>query len=409
MISSSASQSSRNERAHNLSRGARPRVVRSTVLHLAADLETGSEAREVVDLAVQGHRAGWRPVVASAGGALVLEAERAAVRHSRMPLNRNHMFARWRSRVQLEALIQRERPSLIHVHGLDMLAHAHGLNLIHRLPLLVDVTEPSVMTPKRRQLLQTVAARQACFRVPSLFMAAFLREEGKLESDLLYHVPPGIDLHWFEAGRVSPERLQKLGELWRLPEQATILVMATPLAPGYGHKQLLEALARLKRDDIFTVFVGDDRLSPGTRGEIEKLVAAHGLEGKVVMPEHCSDWPAAFWLATLVLSTNTHPRGQAMELLAAQAMGRPAIVTGCGANTELVKGGETAWVVPPDDIGLLAQALTEAVQMTEAQRLDLAKRTRDFVATGFPQETWCSSMMSLYGILLGHPAPAAAG
>ncbi len=400
---SAALQSSRNDPVHNASRKAPPRTVRSTVLHLAADLGIDAEAREVVDLAIQTHRSGWRPVVASAGGALVMEAERAAVRHTRMPINKRHIFARWRSRVQLEALFQREKPSLIHVHGLDILPHALGLAKSHRLPLLLDVEDPAPTTRRNARLLKLAAQRGFWFRVPTRYMAEHLKQDHKLSGDRLYHVPPGIDLGWFDAARVSPERLQKLSELWRLPEQATILVMATPLAPGYGHRQLLQALKNLKRTDVFTVMVGDDRKSPGTRVDIEQQILMSGLEGRVVMPDHCADWPAACWLSTLVLATNTLPRGHAMELLAAQAMGRPVIVTECGANAEMVKGGETAWIVPPDNVEVLTQALDEAVQMTGVQRIDLAKRTRAFMANAFPQEKWCASVTELYGAMLGQP------
>lgn len=401
-------QSIKNAPRHKFSHGGPPRITRSTILHLTADLEMTPEAREVVDLAVQAHRLGWRPVVASAGGALVLEAERAAVRHTRIPLNRGNLWARWRSRAHLEALFQRERPNLIHAHGFDMLAPACGLSLLHRLPLLIDLTQPAQPTKERLKLLQTAIQRRAWFRVPSAFMAEHLRNQHQLDTGFLYHVPTGTDLQWFDAAHVSPERLQKLEDLWRLPEQATIIIMATPLAPGNGHRQLLEALTRIQRHDVFTVLVGDDRQEPGTRLEIEKLVTAHGLEGRVVMPETCTDWPAACWLATLVVATNTAPRGNAPELLHAQAMGRPVIVTECGANTELVRGGETAWVVPPDNVDLLTQALDEAVRMTEVQRIDLALRARAFITETFPQEAWCRAMTDLYGGMLGYPASAQA-
>jgi hypothetical protein len=135
-----APQSSRNALPRKGGPRAAPRVC---ILHLAPDMETGTEAREVLDLAIQSHRAGWRPVIASAGGPLVPEAERAAVRHFAVPLNRGHVLARWRARTQLEALARRERPALLHAHGFSMLAPALALAATRRLPLLVDLTEPA--------------------------------------------------------------------------------------------------------------------------------------------------------------------------------------------------------------------------------------------------------------------------
>lgn len=402
------SQFARNTQARNAAAmgggAARDRRMATGVLHMIADLEIGTVARETVDLAILTYRAGWRPLIASSGGALTLEAERAAVRHSKMPLNRGHLLARWRNRVQLEALTQRERPALIHAHGYAPLAAAHALSVSHRLPLLVDLTEPAAATRQQVKLFKALAARQARFRVPSDFMAERLQQDFGVDGDAIYRIYPGVDMQWYDAVRVTPERLQRLSAAWRLPEHGTVIVMATPLAAGYGHKILLEALAAVKPTDAYVVLIGDDRTEPGARAAIENMVAANGLEGRVVMPEHCADWPAACWLASIVVATNSLPRGQAPELLGAQAIGRPVIVTACGANGEMVVNGETAWVVPPDDRAALERALAEAMPMSAAQRIDLAVRTRDFVAETFPQTVWRDSIFALYGVLLERAA-----
>ncbi|NBO20222.1 MAG: hypothetical protein EBV03_13585, partial [Proteobacteria bacterium] len=55
------------------------------VLHLMGRLDHRPEARMVSDLAVLTQRRGWRAALASMGGPLVIEAERAAVRHVQLP------------------------------------------------------------------------------------------------------------------------------------------------------------------------------------------------------------------------------------------------------------------------------------------------------------------------------------
>ena len=182
----------------------------------------------------------------------------------------------------------------------------------------------------------------------------------KLRSPLLYRVSPGIDLKWYEASRISAERVQALVREWRVPEAATIAVTATPQAPGQGHKQILEALAKIKRPDLFTVMVGQS--AGNFSKELEALIHSLGLSGQVVLAEFCQDWPAACWLASVMIAANTLPRGQAQDILAAQAVGRPVIATDCGANGELVRSGETAWLIPKDDQNALTEALREATQ-----------------------------------------------
>jgi hypothetical protein len=95
------------------------RAGRIAVLHLCPDLEPGDPARAAVDLAILTQRAaGWRALITSSGGLLVPEAERAAVHHTRLPLNSNSLFVNWLNRMKLSALIEKERPALIHAHGL---------------------------------------------------------------------------------------------------------------------------------------------------------------------------------------------------------------------------------------------------------------------------------------------------
>jgi glycosyltransferase involved in cell wall biosynthesis len=374
----------------------RDRALRPAVLHLTRDLEVGWQAREVVDLGVQSLRGGFRPFVASAKGALVLEAERTAVRHTEAPLNRKGLFAAWRAHHRIEALIQRERPVLVHAHGFEMLPVLLRLKGARRLPCLIDLTQPVAVTARTQKLLHAAAARGATFRVPTDYMVRHLRQDFQLASDRLYKIASGIDTGWYDPARVTPERIQTLGQYWRLPEQGSVLLMGLPFTPGAGHRELLEALAELKRPDLYTVLVGDDRAAPGQRAEIEKLIIAKGLAGKVVMPEACMDWPAACWLSSIVLSPNTIPRGNAPEILAAQAMGRPVIVTDTGATPEQVKPGETAWVIAAGDVKALTAALAEAVRLGSDRRIALALATRGFIEETFPQALWAESLFELY-------------
>lgn len=381
-----------------------PRAARTTVLHLCPALNPGDPARETVDLAILTQRAGWRSLIASGGGLLVQESERAAVRHKRIPVGKAGLWTNWRNRARLQTLIQREKPVLIHAHGIEPFAHALPLAHKRNMPMVLDLTQPLADAPRIYRLLGHVEEIACVIRVPSDYMFAHLRETFHIPPEFIRIIPPGIDLNWFNAGTISPERLQTLSRLWRLPEQAAIVVVPMPLIPGNGHKPFLQALSKLKRDDVFAVLVGDDHQAPGTRAKIEALVHGLGLSGNVIMPEYCLDWPAGCWLANIIVAPNITPRGQNIELLAAQAIGRPIIAVDCGANAEMVLSGETAWLIPPNNVKALTETLQEAIRLKTAQHIDIAERTRDFIAQSFPQANWFNAMMDVYEALL---APAA--
>ena len=373
---------------------------RTGVLHLCGSLDYGDPARETVTLAVLTQRLGWRAMIASAGGALVVESERAAVKHVRMPLNRHSIFANWRNRVHLEALVQKERPVLIHSHGLRAIDMGCRLSLQHHLPLVVDLTQPLPDSHSTRRLITKMAQASCTIRVPTVMMEKHLTSEFQINPAVVKRIPPGIDLQTYNAAAISAERLHSLSRLWRMPEQAIIVLVPMPLEPLMGHSVFLEALAQIKDENIYAIMVGSDRNSPGLRQDIEKKVEDLGLNGKVITPETCPDWPAAFWLANVVVAPNTVVRGQNIEILSAQALGRPVIVTTVGANEEMVMKDETAWVLPPENPKALAKALHDAAHMGTDLRVTLADNTRTFIEDNFPQADWFNAMMGVYEAML---------
>ena len=392
-------QTSFNRNATPLKAGTR-RSARAGVLHLCADLDYGDPARETVTLAVLTQRLGWRAMIASSGGALVTEAERAAVKHVRMPLDNHGVFANWRNRVHLETLVQRERPALVHAHGIATVGLACKLSLLHRLPLVIDLTQPLPDQNHTHRLIARMAQTSCTVRVPTRMMAKHLTSTFQINPAMIARVAPGIDLQSYNAAGISAERLHNLSRLWRLPEQAIVALVPMPLEPQMGHMNVLQALAQLKQENLYAIMVGSDRNAPGIRAELEQSLERLGLSGKVIMPETCSDWPAAFWLANVVVAPNSVERGQNMELLAAQALGRPVIVTSVGANEEMVMKGETAWVLAPDNVPELTKALRDAARLNTDQRVNLADNTRYFIEDSFPQANWFNGMMEVYEQLM---------
>ncbi len=284
----------------------------------------------------------------------------------------------------------------MHAHGIETLPFAYALSQNNRAPFIADLTQPIADHPRIHRILARLKDTRGIVRVPSEFMKKQMTDAFQLAPEQIRLVPPGVDLQWFGAGFISPERLQTLSHALRLPEQASVVFMPLPLNPDMGHKQFLQALAELKDEHIYAVMTGSDRHAPGMRAEVEDIVSQLSLDGKVVMPDYCTDLPATCWLSSVIVAPNLAPRGQNLQLLAAQAIGRPVIATNVGANAEMAVSGDTAWVLPPNDVGALADAIREAIHLNTEQRLDIAERTHNFIAETFPQGAWFNGMMGLY-------------
>ena len=128
-----------------------------------------------------------------------------------------------------------------------------------------------------------------------------------------------------------------------------------------GQAVLIEAVARLGRDDVRCLIVGSDQGRTGYRRELEGLIAKRRLEGIVHLVGDCTDMPAALMLADVVVSASTDPEAFGRVMVEAQAMGCPIVAADHGASQELVLPNETGWLVPPNDPDALADTLRSAL------------------------------------------------
>lgn len=373
------------------------RQPRATILFLCPELAPQASVRATIDLAMMMNRNGLRSVMASPGGFLAKDAERAGIRQHQVPKELDGLLQRWAVAKRLAAIAAAESAAMIHATSAEYLCLLPALQKICTQPIVLDVRHPHDIISKRaRQDLRQFVAAGGQIAVPSVFMNQRMIREFGVPKTAIHLVDPGIDIEMFHPSRMPPERVMKLAHLWRVPEQASVILLSAPLSPGFGQGDLIQALAALKRRDFYVVMVGDDRQNPGYRGTIETMIVRHKLQGKIILPETCPDWIAACWLSNLMVAANSMPCGENLELLAAQAVGRPVIVTDQGANPELVIGGETAWIVRGGDIPMLTAALDEALGLSSDQMANLTDPTRAFVAARFPIEEHLDAVLGLY-------------
>src|SRR5690606_17431468 len=119
---------------------------------------------------------------------------------------------------------------------------------------------------------------------------------------------------------------------------------------------------------IHCLLVGSDQGRTGYRAELEAAIARHGLEGSVILADHCDDMAAAYSLADVVVHASTEPEAFGRVIVEAQAMGCPVIVANDGAVRETVVAGRTGWVVPPGDPEALAEAIRKALALPPERR-----------------------------------------
>jgi glycosyltransferase involved in cell wall biosynthesis len=367
-----------------------------TILQVLPALHTGGVERGAIDMAVAIMDAGWRAVVASTGGAMTRELDRAGAMHVTMPLESKNPLTLRGNANRLATLIRNLNVDLVHARSRAPAWSALWASERTGVPLVTTFhgTYNAQNFFKRRY--NAVMTRGRRVIAISEFIAEHVQNEYACDPANIRVIPRGVDIRSFDPAAVRSERVIKLAQAWRLPDGVPVIMLPGRLTRWKGQTVLIDAVARLGRRDVQAVLVGADQGRTAYRAELEDRIRRAGLESIMRIVDHCNDMPAAYMLADVVVSASTDPEAFGRVVAEAQAMGRPVIVSGHGGAREIVRPDETGWLTPPADSSALAEALAHALALDPETRAALADRAIRHVRENFTRERMCSATLDVY-------------
>ncbi len=374
------------------------------VLQVLPALVTGGVERGTIDIAAALVAAGWRAVVASSGGPLVRELERAGVTHLAMPVDSKNPLVMRANVARLAEAARAHDIDIIHARSrapawsARFAARAAGCGFVTTFHGTYNAANPA------KRAYNAVMAKGERVIAISDFIGRHVIEKYDASPDRVRVIVRGIDLATFDPASVSPERMIQLARTWRLDDGVPVILMPGRLTDWKGQSVLIEAISRLKRHDVRCLLVGDDQGRAAYRQRLEDEIERLGLRAVVHIVGPCNDMPAAYMLADVVVSASTDPEAFGRVAAEAEAMGRPVVATDHGAARETVIDGATGWLVPPADAQALADALRTALALDAPAREAMARRAMAHVRSRFGKDRMCEATLGVYTELLAERA-----
>ncbi len=370
------------------------------VMQVIPNLGAGGAEQGCIDVAAELVRAGARAIVVSNGGPRVHELARHGAEHIQLPVHSKNPVTLWRNIGRLQSLIKREKVDIVHARSRapawSCLKAVKGT----KARFMTTCHAPYNISGEAKRFYNSAIAKGERVIAISHYVAQYLLDNYKIDPRNIRIVHRGIALEKFHPGAVSAGQLIKLTDQWRVPDGMSVVMLPGRLTRWKGHQVLIDAMAKLNRQDVFCAMIGDDQGRSEYRAELEASIRAHNLEGQVRLIDHCNDMPAAYMLSTVVVSASTDPEGFGRVPVEAQAMGRPIIATDHGGAQETIVRGETGWLIPPNDSDALAKALREALALDASQRGILAARAMTHIAQHFTREHMMAQTLDVYAELL---------
>jgi len=372
----------------------------ATILQVLPALVTGGVERGTVDIADAIVAAGGRAIVASAGGQMVTELNRAHAEHVTLPLNSKNPVVMFKNIARLAELIQREKVDIVHARSRAPAWSALSAAKAAGAAFVTTYHGTYGQSNALKRWYNSVMVKGERVIAISDFIAGHIRQIYGVATGRIRVIPRGVDLARFDARAVSQERMINLALKWRLPDGMPVIMLPGRLTRWKGQSVFIEAIEKLGRTDIQCLLVGSDQGREGYTGELKQEIKRRNLGSIVHIVDDCNDMPAAYMLTDVVISASTDPEAFGRVIVEAQALGRPVVATDHGGARETVIENVTGWLTPPGDAQALADAIAKALSLSATQRIELSARAIEHVRVNYSKELMSLRTLEVYAELL---------
>lgn len=304
--------------------------------------------------------------------------------------------------VRLRGLLARERFDVLH-------SYLRTPGVLARVATLGRAS-PKVVVSHRNVNLGRSATRLVLERLLAPRADAFIANAEAVRDDLetlvpasrgrVYVVPNGI--LWTEPGDAVVAGAARLRAEWGASDENIILGVVGRVQRQKAPDFLLDALLALPEDVI-------RRVSVVWVGEPVDRALAAAVQGRLEALDRPLRWRfeaetravRSVYLAIDCLVLPSRWEGFPNAVLEALAHGVPVIATDVGDVRAIVEEGETGWIVPPEDVSMLASAIADLSELPASRRVEMGRRGAASVRGRYSVDHLVARTIDVYRRVLG--------
>jgi glycosyltransferase involved in cell wall biosynthesis len=350
----------------------KPQAMR--VMFLSTSMGMGGADKQLLSAAQLMHAQGHDVCIVSLTelGPMGLEARSQGIRTESLDMRRGVPDPR--GFMRLIRLVRAWKPDVLHSHMIHANLMARAVRLFARVPVMVSTIH---------NIYEGGPLWMAAYRVSNglvdhmtiISEAAADRfvNEGIVPRELLTCVPNGVDTERFQ--QVAPGTREAVRSSLGVKDRFVWLAVGRfEIAKDYPN--MLQAFAQVCQRDsnAALLLVGHGSLQQ----ETESLAQSLGLGDRIRFLGVRSDVPEVMAAADGYVMSSAW-EGMPIALLEAAAAGLPIVATRVGGNHEVVRDGESGFLVPPRDSHALEQAMLRLMEQTPERRREMGERGREHV------------------------------
>lgn len=375
-----------------------PALSAPAILQVLPALVAGGVERGTVEIAEAQVAAGYRAVVASAGGPMVEALRQVGAEHVTLPLAEKLPWALWRNAGLVARLVRERDIRLLHARSRGpawsslLAARRTGARFVTTYHGTYNEGLPG------KRLYNSVMARGERVIAISVFIRDLILARHRIDAARLRLIHRGVDTRRFDPDQLPHAAAETLRAAWQIPPAGRVILLPARISRWKGQDVLIRALPHMP-EDVVAVLAGDAGRG-GYARSLAALAAEQGVAGRLRLVGHLEPLAPALAAADVVVHASTEPEAFGRSVIEAQAMRRPVIASRLGGPMETVVDGRTGWLAPPGDPAALASLIRAVLEMPPEQRAAVGAAARADVLRRFSVQAMQAATLDVYRELL---------
>lgn len=367
------------------------------ILQVLPELETGGVETGTIEIACELQKRGIKNFVASQGGRMVHELEKAGIPHLTLPLKSKNIFTMRHNAEKLAQYIKENGINIVHARSRAPAWSAYWAAKAANVHYMTTFHGTYGLGPCGiKKLYNRVMTYGEKIIAISNHIKNHILQNYKADEKNIRLIHRCADIEKFAPAAVTPERMINKIKEYHIAEDKPVLLLPGRITHWKGQRLLLEALHLMKNKDYYCIITGDAQGRDKYLNSLKELARKYKLENRVGFFGRYSDVPALMMVSDVILSTAIEPEAFGRISVEGQAMGKIVVASDIGGSLDTIQDGITGKFFKSGDSQSLADALDWALTLNDKEKQKISAAAIKNVREHFTKQIMCDKTIDVY-------------